>query len=228
MASDGRAGAEAGERLALFGDVHGNLAALRAVLADIRAHGITRGACTGDLVMRGLEPEGCIDAVRALGWPCAQGNTDLKVGTRPGRPPDHPKSARAGSRVWTTNRLSDDRRRFLAELPAVARTRLGPLRVAVMHGGPDDPKELIGAGTPARRVRAIARELGADVLVNGHTHSPLARRVGDVLLVNPGSVGEGSAGDRRPSWAWLELRDGEVHAQLERVDAPLASVRAPA
>lgn len=214
------------DRLALFGDVHGNLAALQAVLAAVGAAGITRGACTGDLVMRGLAPERCVDVVRALGWPCARGNTDLRVGTRPGRPPEHPKSARLGSRVWTTNRLSPDRRRFLAELPTVAWTRIGDARVAVMHGSPEDPREPVGAGTPAPWLRALGARLGADVVVNGHTHAPLARRLGDLLLVNPGSVGEGVPGDRRPCWAWLELSRGRVRAHLERVEAPLATVRA--
>ena len=63
-------------RLALLGDIHGNLPALDAVLAAVRRAGITRGALTGDLVARGGEPEECVARLSALGWPCAKGNTD--------------------------------------------------------------------------------------------------------------------------------------------------------
>lgn len=229
-----------GATVALLGDVHGNLPALRAVLAAIRRAGIDAGVLTGDLVMRGDDPAGCVAAVRALGWPCARGNTDAKVGTRGGPDPHHPKADRVGSRAWTVNRLSADDHRFLAELPPLVRLELSPapvrtpgggapapplVRVAVMHGGPDDPRELIDTTTPDARIAAIAARLGADVLVNGHTHAPLVRRVGGVLLVNPGAVGEGVPGDRHPRWAWLRAGSMGPEAGLERVAAELTTQR---
>lgn len=221
--------APAPARLALLGDVHANLPALDAVLAAVRAAGLERGVCTGDLVMRGAQPEECVARVRALGWPCVRGNTDHKVARRPPPGPDHPKAARVGSRAWSANRLSTASRRYLGGLPVVARLEVGGVRVAVMHGGPDDPREVIGAHTPDTVIERIASALEVEVLVNGHTHAPLVRavghRYGHVLLVNPGSVGEGIAADRRPAWAWLEAHRGRAKARLERVAADLASVR---
>lgn len=216
----------AAERLALLGDVHANLAALRAVLADVARAGIARGAFTGDVVMRGGEPEECVAEVRGLEWPCVMGNTDRKVVGRPRRDPDHPKAGRAGSRSWTTNRLSDDSLRFLSGLPLVVRVPLGTVTVALMHGSPTDPNGTIDAGTSARRLARLARELGADCIVSGHTHEPLVREAAGVLVVNPGSVGEAVDGDLRPSWAWLEARRSGLRAHLERVTEPLARVRA--
>ena len=96
------------ERLAVLGDVHANAAALRAVLADVAGAGIERGVLTGDLVMRGEEPEECVAEVRRLGWTCVLGNTDDKVADGRPRDPDHPKAGRPGSRAWTLNRLSDE------------------------------------------------------------------------------------------------------------------------
>src|SRR4249920_2340031 len=95
------------ERLALLGDIHANLAAFRAVLADVEGSGIDRGVLTGDLVMRGDDPEGCVAEVRRLGWPCVMGNTDRKVVEGPDADTGHPKADRLGSRAWTVNRLSD-------------------------------------------------------------------------------------------------------------------------
>ena len=114
------------ERLALLGDVHANAAALRAVLTDVAGDGIERGVLTGDLVMRGEEPEECVAEVRRLGWPCVLGNTDGKVADGRRRDPDHPKAGRPGSRAWTLNRLSDESLEFLAVLQMVERVLLGP------------------------------------------------------------------------------------------------------
>jgi putative phosphoesterase len=215
------------ERLALLGDVHANLAALAAVLADVAREGIGRGVVTGDLVMRGEEPEQCVAEVRRLGWPCVMGNTDRKVAVRPRRDPDHPKARRAGSRAWTSNRLSDESLRFLAALPLLVRVPLGSVTVAVMHGTPTDLNGSIDAGSSDRALARLAHDLGVDCVVSGHTHEPLVRDVDGCLFVNPGSVGEAVAGDLRPSWAWLEARRGGLRAHLERASEEVARVRAP-
>ena len=133
------------ERLALLGDVHANLRALQAVLDAIEQKGIAGGACTGDLVMRGPDAEGCVRRIRATGWPCAMGNTDGKV-TKREPDPDHPKAARVGSRAWTATHVSEATLRFLASLPAVVRLELGGWRVAVVHG---DPAGTIDAKPPS-------------------------------------------------------------------------------
>lgn len=213
------------DRLALLGDVHANLPALRAVLADIARAGIERGVVTGDIVMRGEQPEECVAEIRRLGWPCVMGNTDRKVAQGPAADPDHPKADRTGSRAWTVARLSDDSIGFLGALPMVARVELGRHAVAVMHGSPDDPNGTIDADTPKGRLARIAAEVGASCIVTGHTHEPLIREAGGVLVVNPGSVGEALRGDLHPRWAWLEARRSGLRAHLERVADAVARVR---
>ena len=215
------------ERLALLGDIHANLAALRAVLADIARAGIERGVITGDIVMRGEDPEECVAEVRRLGWPCVMGNTDRKVFRRSDPDPEHPKADRPGSRAWTVNRLSDDSIRFLGELPMVALIPLKGATVAVMHGSPDDPNGTIDGTTPKRHLVRIAEEVGASCIVTGHTHEPMVREAGGVLVVNPGSVGEALRGDLHPRWAWIEARKSGLRAHLERVDESAARVRLP-
>jgi putative phosphoesterase len=220
--------APAGQRLALFGDVHANVDALQAVLAAVDAAGIDAGVCTGDLVMRGTAPAQCIAEVRRRGWPCTLGNTDHKVGTRPQRAPDDPKAQRPGSRSWTSARLSADERAWLAGLPMVSWLRLGEVRVAVMHGSPDDPRAALDGEATDAELQALAARVDADVVVMGHVHRQMARRAGDALFVNPGSVGEAvDESDREPRWAWIEVGPAGVGVHLERVAEPLATVRRP-
>jgi putative phosphoesterase len=215
------------ERLALMGDVHANLPALRAVLKAIADAGFTQGACTGDLVMRGANPEGCVAALRSLGWPCVMGNTDHKTALRPPRSKNDPKAARVGSRAWSTNQLSKGSIAYLAGLPMVWRLTLKGRRIAIVHGAPDDLRQAVEADTPKSEVRRLIRALdGPDCIVSGHTHRQHVREVDGCLLVNPGSVGEATAGDLRPRWAWLEARRSGLVAHLEAVDAELATVRA--
>ncbi len=214
--------------LALVGDVHANLPALDTVLDAVRAAGLTRGVCTGDLVLRGTEPDACVARIALLEWPTVCGNTDRKVATRTPRPPSHPASSRVGSRSWTRHRLSDASVAFLAGCPLTLQIALGRFTVMVMHASPDDPTDAaFDPSTPDDDLRALARELGVDAVVCGHTHHQMARTVDGCLFVNPGSVGEAPTRDERPRWAWLEAGPDGPIAHLEVVDAPLAGMRVP-
>ena len=213
-------------RLAVLGDVHGNVAALDIVLAEVRAAGINRGACTGDLVLRGREPEACVSRIALLGWPCVRGNADTKVASRAPRPSSHPAAARVGSRSWTAHRLSDTSLAYLAGLPLTVRIGLGQFEVLVMHGTPDDPTEvLVDEVTAREHLVQLATALEADCVVTGHTHRAFVREVGGCVFVNPGSVGESTDADHRPSWAVLEAGPSGVTATLMRTDARLAVPR---
>jgi putative phosphoesterase len=202
-------------RLAVLGDIHGNLAALDAVLGAIRATRVDAGVCTGDLVLRGLEPEACVSRIALSGWPCVRGNTDHKVATRTPRPATHPASSRVGSRSWTARRLSDASRAYLAELPMTVTVDLGPYRVVVMHASPDDATQaLVDETSSHQRLVELAKILQADCVVTGHTHRPFIRTAGGCLFVNPGSVGEPIGSDGLPSWALLEAGPSGVTATL--------------
>lgn len=212
-------------RLALLGDIHGNIAAFTAVLAAVDSYGLDEGVCTGDIVMRGLQPEECVALLRDRGWPSIRGNTDVKVTSEPPRPPEHPASSRAGSRSWTIRRLSDSSMAYLRSLPDRLAVELGGHRIVVVHGDSEEGETIIDVDTSDGDLVALAYDLGADCLVSGHTHRPFVRSIGELLVVNPGSAGEGTADDRRPAWAWLEAGPSGLSAHLERVKEPLARVR---
>lgn len=213
------------ERLALIGDIHANLPALAAVLDAIGDAGIPRGACVGDLVLRGRQPEECVTTLRERGWPCVRGNADAKVALREPRPPDHSGSLRAGARSWTRRRLSAESLAYLGALPHEAVVKVGRFRVALVHGDDKADGTLIDESTPDALLAEIGARLGADCLVSGHTHLPRVRHVGALLVVNPGSVGEARLGDRRPAWGWLEAAQDGLAVHLERIEKPLAHIR---
>ncbi len=211
--------------LALIGDVHGRYNALMAVLAATRAHGITEGLCTGDIVMRGPEPRRCIARLRTLGWPTVMGNTDRKVVAGNPRPPEHPASSRVGSRSWSYRRLDDEELAWLKSLPLVVRCVFGGARVVMTHGDLETVSVPITADTPNRELERQLRAFDADVLVVGHTHVAMLRTMRNGIVINPGAVGESRNPDWQPRWGWLEAAPDGVVAHLEIVDHPLAPQR---
>lgn len=212
-------------RLALFGDIHGNVEALDAVLAAISDAGITQALIAGDIVLRGLQPEKCVKRVRKTGWPCVEGNTDRRVVGKKVKPQTHPRDMRPGTRTWTKTMLSQRSLDWLDSLPSVVEADLGPHRVVVVHGDQTVPAGLVDHGASDAAIIDVMDALGADVLVTAHTHLPMLRWVEGRLVVNPGSVGEGTPDDPRPTWAWLEAGTTGIRAAIEHVDKPLAPPR---
>jgi putative phosphoesterase len=209
----------------LIGDIHARASALTAVLAAIRTRGITTGVCTGDIVMRGPAPGRCIALLRALGWPCVAGNTDRKVVAGNPRSPEHPASSRVGSRSWSYRCIDAEDLAWLDSLPLVVRMSFGGARVVVTHGHADTVSVAINADTSNRDLERQLRALDADVLVVGHTHEAMVRRVRNGLVVNPGAVGESRQPDWQPHWAWLETTPKGIRAHLEIVRNALAPQR---
>lgn len=211
--------------LAVFGDIHGNVGALDAVITAIDAAGIDHGLCTGDVVLRGLNPEECIARLRATGWPCVGGNTDRRVANKKLKKESDVRGMRPGSRTWTKTILSNDAIAWLDALPEIVEADLGPHRVVAIHGDRTVPPGLVDHGATDGEIIAMMDALGADVLAVAHTHTSMIREIAGRIIINPGSVGEGTADDSRPTWGWLEARIDGIHAAIEYVDEPLAPPR---
>jgi diadenosine tetraphosphatase ApaH/serine/threonine PP2A family protein phosphatase len=172
--------------LAVIADIHGNLLALEAVLADIAARGITRIIDLGDCVSGPLWPAETCERLMALGLPTVRGNHDRWV-------TDLPEAELGATDRFTRAALSERHLTWLRGLPA-RQTLPGVLAV---HGSPDDDNRyLLERVTDFRLVldtaSAISARLGdAPALVLcGHSHLPrLVRLPGGPTVVNPGSVG---------------------------------------
>lgn len=211
-------------RIALYSDIHGNLAAFDAVLADIDANGLAERICLGDLVGYGPEPVGVIERVRATKDPVIQGNYDRGVGGRLGDcgcyyPTPEAKADGAVSYAFTVEAVGDEDAEWLAGLRSDLRFEQGDLRVLICHGSPRRVNEYLMPDRPESQLVRLAAEAEADVVCCGHVHMPYHRvfdtAEGQVHYVNSGSVGKPKDGDPRPSWVELRLGETEGEPRVE-------------
>jgi putative phosphoesterase len=201
-------------RVAALYDVHGNLAALEAALAEVDEGGVDVILSGGDLLL-GPEPADCLERLRERNATFIRGNCDRAVAAAPDG--DDPWLDRV---EWTAGRLSPEQLEFVRGWPEVVSLEvegLGP--VLFCHGSPRSDEEIVTAITPPKRLDPMLDGVLQQTIVGGHTHVQFDRRVGDRRLVNAGSVGlpyEGEAGIA--CWALLgpdiELRRARYDVQL--------------
>jgi len=195
--------------VAAIADVHGNLPALEAVLAEIEAIGVDAIVCCGDVASGPLPRETC-EALMALeGARFVQGNAD--------------REAVDGTDEWTSAQLDARHRDFLAAFEDTVTLEIDGLgRVLFCHGTPRSDEEIVTAITPEARLAAVMT--GGDVVVCGHVHVRFDRRAGATRVVNPGSVGLPYEGRAGAYWALLGP-DVELRRTDYDLDAALARMR---
>jgi predicted phosphodiesterase len=189
-------------------DVHGNLPALEATLADAEQAHVELFVLGGDLAL-GPMPCEVLDRLSELG-PRARylrGNCDrLMVDAYDGRPlPAIPASVQ-DTIAWAAGQLRREHRDFLANLPETLTLDIDTLGAALFcHATPRSDDEIVTVRTPEERLRPIIGAVPQSVVVCGHTHIRFDRRCGRVRLINAGSVGM-PYGD--PGAHWLLLGPG--------------------
>jgi predicted phosphodiesterase len=177
--------------------VHGNAVALEAVLHDVRAEGPDLVVFGGDLTWGPL-PQETLAVVSAVEIPMlfVRGNAERALL----EPSDEPTEREQ----WLQEKHSASERAFLAEFSeqhVVAIEGLGPTRFC--HGSPRSDEELVTPGTPDERILAMTAGVSERVIVTAHTHLQFDRTVGDVRVVNAGSVGMPYEGRPGAFWALL-------------------------
>ena len=221
----------------ILADVHANLPALDAVLACARDAGVDDYLFLGDAVGYGPHPGPCIERLAALEPViCIRGNHDDAIG-RGETTLGMNRLAREVA-AWSIGRLSGAQRAWLAGLPVEHRTD----RWLAVHGAPRDPQRFLAYvyELTFRDNLDSVHGSGASVCFYGHTHVPFVHRrrpdgtkeklgareidleePGDVLLVNPGSVGQPRDGDPRAAYALWDHQTGRVH--FRRTPYPVES-----
>ena len=201
-------------RVAALYDIHGNLPALDAALAEVEAEGVDLILSGGDLLL-GPQPVECLGRMQELGATFIRGNCDRGVANGPG-----PGESWSEKFKWTTGRLSDGQLGFVRSWPETVDVEVDGLgRVLFCHGSPRSDEEIITAISPPKRLDPMLDGVIENVVVCGHTHVQFDRLLGDRRLVNAGSVGlpyEGEPGIA--CWALLgpdvELRRSHYDIQL--------------
>jgi len=212
-------------RLAVVSDIHGNLPALQAVLAEIGREQVDRVVNLGDIVSGPLWPQETATLLRTLAWPTIRGNHERQVLTLPA---DQMGPADAFARA----RLTGDHLQWLAGLPATLDLGDG---IWCCHGTPASDlqyfletvvPDLGRNGSPGIRAATAAEvverlgTVSAPLVLCGHTHMPRVMQCGGTLVVNPGSVGLPAFDDDHPHAHLMEA--GSPHARwslMERVAA---------
>lgn len=193
-------------KVAAIYDIHGNLPALEAVLAEIEQAAPDLIVVGGD-VASGPLPRATLDRLMRLGERArfVRGNADRELvacfdGT--------PLSAKLPEEVqaitaWAARQLERRHRDFLANFEEqVILTVDGVGEVLFCHGSPRSDEEIFTAATPDQRLQAVMADVTQDVVVCGHTHMQFDRQFGKVRIVNAGSVGM-PYGAPGAYWLWL-------------------------
>jgi putative phosphoesterase len=202
-------------RIAVFSDVHANIQALEAVLADIGRQSVDRVVCLGDLVGHGESPDEVIEAIRTRGIATIMGNYDDAVGY------DRDdcgcaytslaEKTRGHEELLRTRQVvSEASKAFLRQLPLHLCQQVHGKKISFVHGSPRRINEYLYEDRPSAAFDRVLDVAQADILVCGHTHLPYHRVIGKRHVVNVGSVGEPQTIPGPACYAILELNDGFV------------------
>lgn len=196
-------------RIAVLGDIHGNLCALEAVLEDSRAKGAERYLVLGDLVMKGPRPNEVVEIIRQLPGQVIQGNTDdffCRGQIAPGyKARSENEQQLIDILTWARPRLTPEHFDYLSQLPPAAIEEIDGIRLVLSHGSPRHNMDRLLLETPESDLKEMLSGVEADVVLAAHTHVPMVREFERYLLINSGSVGLSLDGDGRASYCLLEV-----------------------
>jgi predicted phosphodiesterase len=215
-------------RIAIVSDIHGNLTAFEAVLADLRQASPDLIFHGGDLADSGASPVQIVDRIRELGWQGVVGNTDEML-FRPESLREFAKQSPKLQPLFTV----------IEEMAAATRATLGEERLAWLRGLPrvqiHGPMALVHA-SPESRWRAPAPEasdaelesvyspLGQPIAIYAHIHRPFIRSVAGMIVANTGSVGLSYDGDRRAAYLVLDGSTPAIRRVEYNVDRELKAL----
>ena len=204
-------------RIAILSDPHANLPALKAVLDH--AGQVDALLCLGDLVDYGPHPKEVLSEIRKRATSTIRGNHDqaLAYDVDCGCAPAF-KTLSLETRAYHKTLLGPEDIDFLKALPLSHRAVLGGVRFFLCHASPQgDLFRYLPPSVPEEVFRREVSGIEADVILTGHTHLPMIRKVGRHLIINPGSVGQPRDGNPTASYAVWE--DGDV--EVRRVGYPI-------
>lgn len=223
-------------KIALISDVHANLPALEAILADIEQRADTDATYhVGDLVGYAPWPNETVELIRSSGIAGVSGNYDSTVATNYkhcGCKYEDPRQEELShlSYAWTREHVTAATKRFLGSLPFRLDVRplgghIGGPTLTLVHGNPtlntlywtEDRTDAF-----CSKMADIAGSKAGDVIAFGHTHLPYHKEVGGIHFVNTGSVGRPKDGDPRAGYVSVAFGNAGPDIEFVRVDYDVA------
>jgi putative phosphoesterase len=209
-------------KVALIGDIHANLPALKSVLEHAGDRGVQAIWNIGDFVGYNAFPEECLQTIRRrTDVTSIIGNYDLKVlkvekkrkKWLASKDPD-----KVLSFIWSFDQLSSESRQYLRSLPVERDFWAEGWRILLTHGSPASNEEHLTPDTPDERLRELAAMTPAKVIICGHSHRAFTRQAADTWFINTGSVGRPDDGDPRAAYALMEIVPGSIQVEHFRVE----------
>jgi len=219
-------------RLGLIADIHGNVPALQAVLAELERDGVDRIVCLGDVAI-GPQPTETTELIRSLDCDVVRGNWDEYFVDGFPEPQTELSRRLFDMGAWAAEIMAPHVLEYLRGLELLELVELTPeVRLLAFHGSPRSTEDWIVATTADDEVARMLTGFEAPLLAGGHTHFQLVRRLGDSVFVNPGSVG---LPFRRPApvmdicpWAEygiVDAADGRLSVELRRTAFDVEELR---
>ena len=209
-------------RIALISDIHANLPALEAVVADAKNVRAETFVCAGDVVGFGPHAKECVDMIRGLCQVIVSGNHERAIGWN--------EDPRCAPQLVGVAKVAEDHARkklfggdiqWLAGLGHEAGLYLSGKELFIVHGSPWDPLYTgIRPEEDPERIRRGFMHIDCDYAITGHTHKQmiLSDAVEGMIIINPGSVGLPLDRDPRASWTLLDLERGRVEPRRVEYD----------
>lgn len=213
-------------KIAVFSDVHGNYLALEAVLHDIERKKADLVFCAGDLVGMGVFPNDVIRMIRERHIPTILGNYDEAVGyylPNSGSSCEDSQSAKMGRRTlaWTKQQVNPENKAFLRGMLSRIKLKLYNKNILIVHGSPARNTEYYDESYPESSIKRVMELESTDILICGHTHIPVCKRIGRKYFINAGSVGYPKDGDPRAAYVMIDITEETVETEIIRVEYDL-------
>ncbi|MFA6084876.1 metallophosphoesterase [Mucilaginibacter sp.] len=180
-------------RIALFSDIHANLPAFEAFLADLDSRKVDAVYCLGDMIGYNIWPNEVIAEIRRRGIATLAGNHDLKTNG------------------YAYELVTADNRAYLDTLPAhielECKLNNDQLNIVLTHGSTRSINEYIIEDLDEAYVLQMMNEANADILCVGHSHLPYHRVIGNKQVINIGSVGKPKDGNPMGGYVLLTIAD---------------------
>lgn len=213
-------------RAAIISDIHGNMQALEAVLADIEKENCDKIFCLGDLAMAGPEPVKAIERIKSLyeqsRLEVIQGNTDEMIGNFSDEILQRVKKhapIMANALVNDVKIIPNELKEFLKDLPAQKELKIEGLKVLLVHGSPRKNDENIMPDMPIEQIEEIVAGTDADLIFCGHTHLPCGYQThSKQTIVNDGSVGRPFTPEPKACYVIADFKDKSVQIQHKFIE----------
>lgn len=209
-------------RFSVFGDIHGNLIALKAAYAAAQAAGVEKIYHLGDL--GGYSPfvNEVVDFLIDHGIDGVQGNYDETVARDAehcGCKAEDPVQEEMANRsfAWTKAHATEKTKNYLGNLPPEIAFAAGGRTVALFHATPKKNNLYWHEDRPEKFFREMGDKTDADILIYGHTHKPYRRDFENRIFINAGSVGKPKDGDPRACVTLIDVTADAVKAEFIRV-----------